>query len=150
MPAWITPTEADILTRVSGAELEAFRSAALATDQPDPVPALIVSVVNFMRGYIANCPTVDMTTKEAGTIPDSGLHVFLDIIVPTIQMRPAGAVIEGTNGIRLDSKADAMAWLKAAAACKVAVDEVPPPDAPGAPIPKPIMLKRTRPNVGGI
>ena len=145
---WITPTETDILTRVSGAELGAFRSAALKVGQADPVPALIVTVVNFMRGYIANCPTVDMTTKDAGTIPASGLHAFLDIIVPTIQMRPAGAVIEGSSGIRLDARTDAMKWLKAAAACEVAVDEVPPPTAPGAPIPKPRIKKRTRPNCG--
>jgi len=148
--AWITPTEADILTRVSGAELDAFRSAALGTDQPDPVAAQISTVVAFMRSYIARCPTVDMTTKIEGTIPASGLHAFLDIIVPTIQGRPAGAVIEGTNGIRLDARSDAMRWLKDAAQCLVAVDEVPPPTAPGAPIPTPKMIKRLRPNFGGI
>lgn len=148
--SWITPTEADILTRCSGPELEAFRTAALGTGQDDPIPALITSTVNMMRGYIAQCPNVDMTTKAAGTIPDSGLFAFLDIIVPTIQGRPAGAVIEGTNGIRLDARSDAMKWLRDAAACKIAVDEVPPPTAPGAPIPKPRLAARTRPNTHGI
>lgn len=146
--AWITPTEEHILTRVAGPELDAFRSAALGTDQPDPVASQISIVVDFMRGYIARCPNVDMTTKDAGTIPASGLHAFLDIIVPTIQGRPAGAVIEGTNSIRLDARSDAMKWLKDCAQCLIAVDEVPPPTAPGAPIPKPRIKQRTRPNCG--
>jgi len=146
--SWIAPTEAHILTRVSGPELEAFRAAALGTGQADPVAGTITIVVNMMRGYIARCANVDMTTKEAGTIPESGLHHFLDIIVPTIQGRPAGAVIEGTSGIRIDARSDAMKWLKDAANCLVAVDEVPPSDALGAPIPKPRMIKRDRTSSG--
>lgn len=146
--AWITPTEDHILTRVSGAELEAFRSAALATGQADPVAGTIKIVVDFMWGYIFNCPTVKQADHEAGTLPESAISPFLDIIVPTIQGRPAGAVIEGTNGIRLDARSDAMKWLKAAANCEVAVDGVPPPEKPGAPIPKPLIKKRTRPNCG--
>lgn len=148
--AWITPTEDHILTRVSGAELEAFRSAALATGQADPVAGTIKIVVDFMWGYIFNCPTVKQSDHEAGTLPESAINPFLDIIVPTIQGRPAGAVIEGTNSIRLDARSDAMKWLKAAAACEVAVDGVPPPEKPGAPIPKPIIIKRRRDNEGGI
>lgn len=148
--SWITPTEAHILTRVSGPELDAFRGAALGTGQDDPVAAQIGIVVSFMRGYIARCANVDMSTKEAGTIPDSGLHAFLDIIVPTIQGRPAGAVIEGTNGIRLDARGDAMKWLRDAADCKVAVDEVPPPTAEGAPVPAPKIIRRSRDNCDGI
>jgi hypothetical protein len=146
--AWITPTEEHILTRVSGAELEAFRSAALATGQADPVEGTIKIVVDMMRGYIFNCPTVKQEDQEADTLPESAINTFLDIIVPTIQGRPAGAVIEGTNGIRLDARSDAMKWLKAAANCEVAVDGVPPPEKPGAPIPKPLIKKRTRPNCG--
>lgn len=146
--AWIIPTEEHILTRVSGAELEAFRSAALALDQPDPVAGTIKIVVDMMRGYIFNCPTVKQEDHEADTLPESAINPFLDIIVPTIQGRPAGAVIEGTNGIRLDARSDAMKWLKAAANCEVAVDGVPPPEKPGAPIPKPRIKQRTRPNCG--
>lgn len=148
--AWITPTEDHILTRVSGAELVAFRNAALASGQADPVAGTIKIVVDMMRGYIFNCPTVKQADHEDGTLPESAINTFLDIIVPTIQGRPAGAVIEGTSGIRLDARSDAMKWLKAAADCDVAVDGVPPPEKPGAPIPKPIMIQRTRPNYGGI
>lgn len=145
---WIIPTEDHILTRVSGVELAAFRNTVLGDGQTDPVAGTIAIVVNMMRGYIFNCPTVKKEDHEEGTLPASAINTFLDIIVPTIQMRPAGAVIEGTNGIRLDARSDAMRWLKAAAACEVAVDGVPPPEKPGAPIPKPIMIKRKRPNYG--
>lgn len=147
---WITPTEADILTRCSGAELEAFRAVALGDGQADPVAATIATVVDMMRGYIAQCPNVDMTTKEAGTIPKSGLHAFLDLVVPTVQQRPAGAVIEGSNNIRIDSRSDAMKWLRDAAKCLIAVEEAPPPTAPGAPIPKPRLTKNMRGNTYGI
>lgn len=148
MSAWITPTEAHILTRVSGPELEVFRGVVLAEGQADPVAATIKIVVDMMRGYIFNCPTVKQAEHEAGTLPESGMNTFLDIIVPTIQGRPAGAVIEGTNGIRIDARSDAMKWLRAAANCEIAVDGVPPPEKPGAPIPKPLIKKRDRPNCG--
>lgn len=147
---WIRPTEADILTRMSAPELAAFRAAALGLGQEDAIEAQISAVVNMMRGYIARCPNVDMSTKEAGTIPASALHFALDILVRVIQQRPAGAVIEGTSGIRLDASSDAMKWLRDAAECKVAVDEVPPSTAPGAPIPRPRIKKRRRPNLFGI
>ena len=150
MPEWIAPTEAHILTRMSGAELDAFRRAALASGQGDPIEAQTRIVVDYMRSYISRCGDVDMTTKPEGTIPVGGLHVFLDIIVPTIQGRPAGAVIDGTSGIRLDARSDAMKWLKDCAQCLIAVDEVAPSDAPGAPIPRPRIRKRTRPNTAGI
>lgn len=150
MPDWITPSEDDILTRCSGVELETFRGVVLAEGQADPLSKQIEIVVNFMRGYIFTCPNVKEADHEAGTIPSSALHVFLDIIVPTIQGRPAGAVIEGTNGIRLDARSDAMRWLKAASKCEVAVDEVPSPVTPGAPIPTPRIKKRSRNNCDGI
>jgi hypothetical protein len=135
---WRAPTETDILNAgCSGAELTAFRGAALASGQADPLAGQIAIVVNFMRGYIARCPNVDMTTKDDGTIPECGILTFCDIIVPIIQGRPAGALID-PNGIRLDARGNAMKWLTDAARCLVAVDEVPPPDAPGAPIPKPL------------
>jgi hypothetical protein len=134
---WRAPTEADILSGgISGAELEAFRAAALAEGQADPLASQITMVVDLMRSYIAQCPNVDMSTKTAGTIPESGMLIFCEIITPVIQRRPAGALID-PSGIRLDATANARKWLSDAAACKVAVDEVPPPTAEGAPIPKP-------------
>lgn len=134
---WRAPTETDIINAgISGAELTAFRGAALAEGQADPLAGQIAIVVDFMRGYIARCPNVDMTTKAAGTLPESAILTFCDIIVPVIQGRPAGAIID-PNGIRLDARGNAMRWLRDAAECKVAVDEAPPSTAEGSPIPAP-------------
>lgn len=148
--SWIAPTEAHILTRVSGPELEAFRAAALATGQADPVAGTIKIVIDFMLDYIYACPTVKKADHEEGTIPESAMFVFLDIIVPAIQGRPAGAVIEGTSGIRLDARSDALKWLIRASECGIAIDGVPSPEKPGAPIPKPRITKRSRANCDGI
>lgn len=114
--SWIAPTEADILTRVSGAELEAFRAVALGEGQSDPVAAQTATVVDFMRGYLRRCSQHVM--GDDGTIPAEGLHVFLDLIVPVIQQRPAGALIDA-SGIRLDARSDANKWLTAAAKCEI-------------------------------
>lgn len=50
--AWIEITESDLLTVMSGPELEAVRGAALAIDQSDPVQPTIHQVTDLVRGYI--------------------------------------------------------------------------------------------------
>ena len=114
--SWTTPTESDLLTRVSGPELEAYRAAALGEDQADPVTAQIATVVSFMRGYLRRCS--QHTMGEDNTLPPEAMHVFLDLIVPVIQMRPAGALIDA-SGVRMDARADAVKWLTAAGECRV-------------------------------
>lgn len=52
---WITLTEADVRTRLAGPELAALKTAALATDQVDPLPEVVEQVVAEVRGYVAAC-----------------------------------------------------------------------------------------------
>jgi hypothetical protein len=111
---WITPTEDDILTRLSAPELAAFRGVALADGQADPIARMISTVVDYMRGYIEQGNRFAWESQAGGTIPKAGLHVFLDLIVPVIEKRPVGAVID-VSGIRLDARKDSVNWLKWAA-----------------------------------
>jgi hypothetical protein len=74
--AWVTVTEDDIMTRLTGAELACIKTAALASGQADPLPVTIANVVNEIRGRLQR-----VTDLEAGaTIPDSLLMLASNII----------------------------------------------------------------------
>lgn len=140
--SWITPTEADIIAAgCSAAELDVFRSVALGVGQPDPLDAQIANVVYFMRGYLRRCS--QHIIGEDGTIPAEGLQVFCDLIVPIIQKRPAGALIDSENHIRLDAKGDSIRWLERAAKCEILFDDsVPAAQPDNGPIAKPSFNRR--------
>jgi len=93
--AWRDITEADILQRLSGSELDAIRAAALADGQADPVAPAITLASDMVRGYISaggsalgagytlperlilpavDCLVVDISTRAAGLLIDSGGH----------------------------------------------------------------------------
>lgn len=65
---WITPTAATVKARITGAEFEALKSAALASGQVADtlVTTCLARVVQQIRGYVGN----RYTLGEAGTIPD--------------------------------------------------------------------------------
>ena len=81
--AWQSITEADLLTVVSGAELQTLRGTSLGSGQDDPVAPIISQVVNLVRGYISN----GMPLSDAGTIPGTLLAPTLDIIAVRIGTR---------------------------------------------------------------
>lgn len=122
--AWRAITEADVLTRISGPELEGFREAALADDQTDPVDDILGQVTNDIRGYVAACR--QNTVGEAGTIPESLLGTALDLIVIEIQTRAAGILIDPEN-VRKSKMERAERRLRDVAACKFAIEQ--PEDA---------------------
>src|SRR5688572_3926612 len=115
---WVAITEADLLTQISGDELEALREAALAVAQADPVQPTIDQVTNYVRGRVAAC---DSNTLGAGnTIPDELLAHAVSIIVYRLMMRPAAATIDDKGGSRKDAHDAAERILKDVAACEVA------------------------------
>ena len=69
--AWRAITEADLLTRISGPELESFREAGLAQNQEDPIAASMTQVTGTIRGYVAAC--AKNTLGPEGTIPAASL-----------------------------------------------------------------------------
>lgn len=83
--AWRALTEADILTGISGAELQPARTAVLKAGQVDPVPVVIQAVMDEARGYIAasSAPTLG----AEGTIPDKLIATCTDIAVWRIVKR---------------------------------------------------------------
>ena len=128
---WVVPTEQDILEAgCSGVEMETFRSVALGLGQPDPVPGQITKVVDFMRGYLRRCQQHAIAANLPGTIPAESLTVFCALIVPIIQMRPAGALIDSENHIRLDGRSDSIRWLERAARCEILFEDSTPAALP--------------------
>jgi phage gp36-like protein len=51
--SWSTLTEAKFLEQLSGPEVTALKTAALATAQAEPLTALLAKVVQEVRGYVA-------------------------------------------------------------------------------------------------
>ena len=76
--AWITLNESHVATRLTGPELAACRSAALAPGQANPLPEIVRQVINEVRGYIA---ANRQNTLGAGeTVPDKLESCALAII----------------------------------------------------------------------
>lgn len=66
--AWITLTETDVITKLSGPETAALKTAALQAAQSDPLPEVIEQVIKEIRGYVAACER--NTLGDGETIPD--------------------------------------------------------------------------------
>jgi phage gp36-like protein len=99
--AWITITEAHVLTVVNSVELEAIRDAALAALQADPATESISQVTDLVRGYVG----VKNTLGATG-IPQKLLPTALDIIAYRIPNRvgrqlPASKLLLYQDAIKL-------------------------------------------------
>src|SRR5271154_1146168 len=83
--SWISPTESDVLTVLSETELAAYRAAATASGQADPVAPTLAQVVDLVRGYVgAYKPN---TLGPPGTIPQKLLAPALDLMAVRLPQR---------------------------------------------------------------
>lgn len=135
---WITVTEDDLLTVMNGKELDAYRAAALADGQPDPVAPTISQVVDLVRGYVAACKTNSL--GEGNTIPSKLLAPALDLIVVRIPQRVGRDPKQG----RKDSAATAITLLEQVAACKFDVESPATPAAESSNVPRPLISRPKR------
>ena len=118
--AWRAITEADLLTRISGAELEAFREAALADGQVDPVGSIFTQVSDTIRGYVA--ANEKNSLGMAGTIPVNLMGTAIDLSIIEIPNRVAGMLIDPED-IREKKMARAERRLRDVAADKFKVEQ---------------------------
>jgi hypothetical protein len=117
---WITPTEDDILTRISSSELEAVRAAVLGDGQADPVLTTLDQVIDEVRGYVSG--NRENVLGLDGTIPDKLLGVTLSIFVPLFLARAAGLSID-PEGERAKARDQAYRTLKAVASGEFRIEE---------------------------
>jgi len=117
--SWIAITEEDLLTRMSGSELEAFRAAGLTEGQGDPIATIILAVVEEIRGYIA---AGGYTLGLPETIPVRLASAALDRIVWEVMKRP-GATIMDTNDARKEANEAALRLFREVAAGRFAIED---------------------------
>jgi hypothetical protein len=114
---WITITEADLLTAISGDELTGYREAALASGQADPVAPTIAQVTDLVRGYVGGCKSNQL--GPAGTIPQKLIAPAVDIIVARIPNRVGKSPKPG----RAENQKAAIELLERVASCHFDIEE---------------------------
>jgi hypothetical protein len=90
MADWITLTEADVLTQLSGAELAAVNAVSLKSGQDAPLPAIMADVSELVRGYCGR-----QAQGSTGTIPVRVKTKAIDIIIPRLFNRLGASVSKG-------------------------------------------------------
>lgn len=123
---WITLTADALRSRLAEPELTALRTIALAPAQPDPVPEVVASVVEEVRGHVAGCAR--NTLGESGMIPKRLESAALAIARWRLISRlPVKAL---ATEVRRQEYEDAVDLMKSVASCKFSVDA---PDVPQSP-----------------
>lgn len=100
MANWQAITAADVMTRLSGKEVEGFRNASLGPGEADPLATTIAAVVNRIRGAIAANPR--NTLGPEGQIPKCLLDAALDMLAVRVPARAFGTVLD-PDGVRKDA-----------------------------------------------
>lgn len=92
MANWRALTEADLMTRLSGKELVAFRNAGFGPGEDDPVSTLLGSVTDKVRGAIAGNPQNILGPE--GQLPKVLIDTALSIAVLRVMTRCFGEVLD--------------------------------------------------------
>lgn len=92
MANWRALTEADLMTRLSGKELLAFRNTGFGPGEVDPVSTLLGSVTDKVRGAIAGDPR--NVLGPDGQLPRVLIDAALSIAVLRVMTRCFGEVLD--------------------------------------------------------
>lgn len=115
--SWITLTEAKVITKLSGPEIAAMKTAALQAAQTNPLPEVISQVVKEIRGYVAGCAS--NTLGDGETIPDELEGAAISRIRFELATRlPVASLLTED---RRAANANALTLLRDVAACKFAI-----------------------------
>lgn len=129
--SWITLTETDVITKLSGPEIAAMKTAALQSGQANPLPPIIEQIVTELRGYLGACE--NNVLGLAGTIPDELEGAAISRIRFELATRlPVKSLLTDD---RREANRAALTLLRDVAACKFAV--VQPEDGDEGPQPHP-------------
>lgn len=92
MANWRALTQADLMTRLSGKELVAFRNAGYGPGETDPVATLLGSVTDKVRGSIAG--NAQNILGPEGQLPKVLIDTALSIAVLRVMTRCFGEVLD--------------------------------------------------------
>jgi hypothetical protein len=116
---WIPLTEPAVLSKLSGPELAAMKTAAIASGQANPLPEVIAQVTREIRGYAAACSK--NTLGPSATIPDELLGAAINRVRYELATRlPVASLL---TQVRQDANRDALRMLERASECKVTLEQ---------------------------
>ena len=92
MANWRALTAADLMTRLSGKELVAFRNSGLGPGESDPVTTLLGAVTDKVRGAIAGNPRNILGPE--GQVPKVLIDTALSVAVLRVMTRCFGEVLD--------------------------------------------------------
>ena len=111
---WQEITEADVITKLSGPEIAAMKTAALQAAQANPLPGIISQVVGEIRGYVAGCERNKLGDGE--TIPSELLGAAISRIRFELATRlPVSSLLTED---RRSANSNAISMLKDVSACR--------------------------------
>jgi hypothetical protein len=84
--SWRIITEADVVTQITGVELDSYREVVLADGQADPVQPFIDGVTATVRGFVTANSKNDLDADTA-KIPDRLIDAAVALIVVKIISR---------------------------------------------------------------
>lgn len=116
--SWQTLTTDNVKTRLTGPELSALQSAALASGQADPLPEIITSVVDEVRGYIS---AGGHSLETGTTVPSKLVSASLAIIRYRLATRLPVKSLLDENRVR--EYQDAVKLLERVADGRFAIEE---------------------------
>jgi hypothetical protein len=114
---WITLTETDIITKLSGPEIAAMKTAALQSGQANPLTDVISQIVAEIRGYVAGCAR--NTLGDGESIPSELKGAAISRIRFELATRlPVASLLTED---RKTANANALSLLRDVAACRFAL-----------------------------
>lgn len=137
--AWQEITTDNVKTRLTGSELTALQTAALASGQSDPLPEIISTVVDEVRGYIA---AGGFNLEEGSKIPSKLVSAALAIIRYRLATRLPVKSLLDENRVRENEQA--ITLLGRVADRKFFVEEPTTVEDETIGGPSPAMTTRTR------
>src|SRR5476651_417239 len=136
--SWIIPAESDVLTVLSETELAAYRAAATASGQADPLTPTLAQVVDLVRGYVgAYKPN---TLGLPGTIPQKLLAPALDLVAVRLPQR----VGVSPKDVRQAAATQAVRLLEQVAAGTFNIEEPDSPTTETTSAPRPTIAASAR------
>jgi hypothetical protein len=117
--SWTTLAESDVLTRLTGAELTATKSAALASGQSSPLADILTQVIQEVRGRVAACSQNRL--GDGATIPAELRGAALDIVRYRLLTRlPVASLV---TSARETEYRDALSLLRDVASCQFRIEQ---------------------------
>jgi len=126
MAAWIVITTSDLNDYLAGAQVNALRTAALASGQADPFGAVMPAVAARVRAEVQGCKT-NQISATANSVPPALKRETCMLILEAMQTRIPTLKLTEDQQRQIER---AYAYLERVAKCDVPIDQPNDPLSP--------------------